>query len=308
LDATADKPRALDPGGVLAAERERQGLGPADIAQRLHMSVEQVEALERGEYAKLPRGTFLRGFVRNYAKVVGVPADGLLASLADAGPCDPAPRIVVPSQNIRFDPLSDRMSSPYMKAGTLAAFVLAIGFGAMYWWLFVRTAPPAVQARKAPEAAAPAPVAASPPAPLPASPPPPVVVAEAQPEPAKPPVIPAPAPEPPKAAATKAPAPEKPAPAPVAVTTAMGGSLVSSESGATLKFRFKGRSWVEIRDARGKVLLTGLNDAGSETAVSGVPPFRVVVGNAPEVQMFYNDREYGLEPYMREAVARLTVE
>jgi len=184
---------------------------------------------------------------------------------------------------------------------------LAIGFGAMYWWLFVRTAPPAVQARKAPEAAAPAPVAASPPAPLPASPPPPVVVAEAQPEPAKPPVIPAPAPEPPKAAATKAPAPEKPAPAPVAVTTAMG-SLVSSESGATLKFRFKGRSWVEIRDARGKVLLTGLNDAGSETAVSGVPPFRVVVGNAPEVQMFYNDREYGLEPYMREAVARLTVE
>lgn len=307
MDATADKPRALDPGGVLAAERERQGLGPADIAQRLHMSVAQVEALERGEYAKLPRGTFLRGFVRNYAKVVGVPADGLLASLADAGPCDPAPRIVVPSQNIRFDPLSDRMSSPYMKAGTLAAFVLAIGFGAMYWWLFVRTAPPAVQARKAPEAAAPAPVAASPPAPLPASPPPPVVVAEAQPEPAKPPVIPAPAPEPPKAAATKAPAPEKPAPAPVAVTTAMG-SLVSSESGATLKFRFKGRSWVEIRDARGKVLLTGLNDAGSETAVSGVPPFRVVVGNAPEVQMFYNDREYGLEPYMREAVARLTVE
>ena len=315
MDATADKPRALDPGGVLAAERERQGLGPADIAQRLHMSVAQVEALERGEYAKLPRGTFLRGFVRNYAKLVGVPADGLLASLADAGPRDPAPRIVVPSQNIRFDPLSDRMSSPYMKAGTLAAFVLAIGFGAMYWWLFVRTAPPAVPARKAPEVAAPAPVAASTPAP------PPPVVAEAQPEPAKPPVIPAPVPEPPKAptakapapvpeppkaAAAKAPAPEKPAPA--AVTTAMAGSLVSGESGATLKLRFKGRSWVEIRDARGKVLLTGLNDAGSETAVSGVPPFKVVVGNAPEVQMFYNDREYGLEPYMREAVARLTVE
>ena len=306
MDATADKPRALNPGGVLAAERERQGLGPADIAQRLHMSVAQVEALERGEYAKLPRGTFLRGFVRNYAKLVGVPADDLLASLADAGPRDPAPRIVVPSQNIRFDPLSERMSSPYMKAGALAALVMAIGFGAMYWWLFVRTAPPAVPARKAPEAA-PAPVAtpATAPVPRPAAPPPPVV-AEARPEPVKTPVIPAPAPEPPKAAAAKAPAAEKRAPDPV--PTAMVGSLVSSESGATLKFRFKGRSWVEIRDARGKVLLTGLNDAGSETAVSGVPPFRVVVGNAPEVKMFYNDREYGLEPYMHEAVARLTVE
>jgi cytoskeleton protein RodZ len=268
------------------------------------MSVAQVEALERGEYAKLPRGPFLRGFVRNYAKIVGVPADDLLASLADAGPRDPAPRIVVPSQNIRFDPLSERMSSPYMKAGALAAFVMAIGFGAMYWWLFVRTAPPAVQAHKAPEAATKAPVAASAPAPRPAAPPP--VVAEETPPPVKPPVVPAATPEPPKPAAAKAPDPEKPAP--VAVPAATVGALVSGEPGPTLKFRFKGRSWVEIRDARGKVLLSGLNDAGSETAVSGVPPFRVVVGNAPEVKMFYNDREYGLEPYMREAVARLTVE
>jgi hypothetical protein len=34
----------------------------------------------------------------------------------------------------------------------------------------------------------------------------------------------------------------------------------------------------------------------------------VVVGNAPEVRLFLNDRELNLEPHMREAVARLTVE
>src|SRR4029079_10288808 len=82
------------PGRTLAAERERQGLGPADIAQRLHMSVSQVEALEADDYSRLPRGPFLRGFVRNYAKALALPADDLLARLAKGGPTDPAPRIV----------------------------------------------------------------------------------------------------------------------------------------------------------------------------------------------------------------------
>ena len=122
MDAVADNAQPRLPGAILAAERERQGLGAADIAQRLHMSVWQVEALEAGNYAKLPRGPFLRGFVRNYAKFLGVPADDLLLRLADAAPRDPAPRIVVPSQNIRFDPLSDRMANPYVKAAGIAAF------------------------------------------------------------------------------------------------------------------------------------------------------------------------------------------
>ena len=62
------------------------------------------------------------------------------------------------------------------------------------------------------------------------------------------------------------------------------------------------------RDARGNVLINGLNEAGSEAEVRGRPPFKVVVGNAPEVRLFLNDRELNLEPHMREAVARLTVE
>jgi cytoskeleton protein RodZ len=66
-------PRTL--GQTLAAERERQGLSRADVAQRLHMSAYQVEALENGDFKRLPQGTFLRGFVRNYAKLLGLAAD-----------------------------------------------------------------------------------------------------------------------------------------------------------------------------------------------------------------------------------------
>src|SRR5207244_3934879 len=125
VEAFADPSHAGSPGQILAAERERQGLGTADIAQRLHMSVSQIEALEAGDYAKLPRGTFLRGFVRNYAKALNVPADGLLAQLTEGRPRDPKPRIVVPSQNIRFDPLAERMGNPYVKAAMLATVAVA---------------------------------------------------------------------------------------------------------------------------------------------------------------------------------------
>ena len=69
----------------------------------------------------------------------------------------------------------------------------------------------------------------------------------------------------------------------------------------TLKFRFKGASWVEIRDARGKVILSKLNPAGSEAEVSGKPPFSVIVGNAPEVELFYNNQGQENSGYMNQS-------
>jgi cytoskeleton protein RodZ len=116
-------------------------------------------------------------------------------------------------------------------------------------------------------------------------------------EPAK--VEPPPRNEPPKAAARIEPPKAEPAKVERVAATA---------SGSTLKFRFAGKSWVEIKDGSGKVLMTGLNDSGSEAEVVGKPPLRVTVGNAPEVRMFVNDREFDLAPHMREAVARFTVE
>ncbi|MGE5616539.1 MAG: RodZ domain-containing protein [Bacillota bacterium] len=322
MDSTANSSAMQRPGEILAAERERQGLAPADIAQRLRLSVWQIEALEAGDYARLPRGPFLRGFVRNYAKVLNLPSDGLSAALDEGGPRDPAPRIVVPSQNIRFDPLSERMSSPYVKAAGLSAIVIVIGFAAMYWWLFVRPTPPAAVAHKSsvPEAK---PKALAPPSIVATSVPPPAIetATPPQPAPAAAPVVP------PKATATNPPAattealvtvvpPSTPA-APVKIApvraapanaTPVAASPVAASSGSKLKFHFSGRSWVEVRDADGKLLLTGNNPGDTDAEVSGKPPFRVVVGNAPEVQMFFNDRAFDLEPHTSNAVARLTVE
>ncbi len=315
MEAHAGIPTSQHPGRILAAERERQGLAAADVAQRLRMSPWQVEALEAEDFARLPTGMFLRGFMRNYAKLLGLAPEAVLANLAQGAPREPAPGIVVPSQNIRFDPLADRISSPYVKAASIATVAIALGFAAMYWWLFIRNAPPPGTARKpAAETVAAAP--AKPPpaetrfvAPAPVAEPPkadPVKAEAPKAEPPKPakaaPRVEPSKPEPPRMEAAKAEPPKAAKPEPGVQRVA------STTAGGTLKLRFKGKSWVEIKDAGGHVILTGINDPGSETEVSGKPPFRVIVGNAPDVQLFVNDREFNLAPHMREAVARFTLE
>lgn len=270
-------------GRILSEERERQGLSRTEVAQRLHMSATQIEAIESGEYSRLPQGPFLRGFVRNYGKLLGVDADTLLSQLAQVAPRNAAPDIVVPSQNIRFDPMGERLASPYVKAGVLAVVVVALAFAAMYWWLFIRPIPSASQAKKAAEKAA-AEAPRGPPQQLAAPP------------------ITAPDPVPPSPAPT---VPEGAEPA------RNGTSKAETPRGAglrTLRLRFRAESWVEVRDAQGTVLFSRLNAPGSAAEVVGRPPLSVVVGNAPEVDVMYEGRDYPLEPHTKVAVARFTLE
>lgn len=268
-------PPPASPGAVLAAERERQGLSRTDVAQRVHMSVSQVEALETGDYGRLPRGTFLRGFVRNYAKSIGMDPEAAARVLAETAPRDPKPGIVVKSQNIRFDPIGERLASPLVRAMAIAAVLLILGFFAMYWWLFIRPTPPAAANRKP-------------------------VVAEAM-----VPIVPVakPAETPPEVA----PEPKVEEQRPKVEERNVDPISILAAGGSVIRFKFRGNSWVEIRDGRGKILLSRINPGGSEAEVVGKPPLSIVVGNAPEVKMYYNDREFDLEPHTRVAVARFTV-
>ena len=308
MEPVDDTAQTAPLGEVLARERERQGLSRSEVAQRLHMSASQVEALEAGQYERLPKGTFLRGFVRNYAKQLSLPADPLLARLQEATPKPPASRIVVPSQNIRFDPMSERLSSPYVRASVLAVVAVALSLAAMYWWINVRQSPPASVTRKSMELGPPQQLAVAPVSAPEAPPPVEAPKVEATPSPALPQgggstslVAPG------AAAAALDRGPMTPAPA-----LPQGGGSTAPVKAARgerkIKFRFKGESWVEIKDAQGRVLISRLNSPGSEAEVAGRPPFTVVVGNAPDVQMLYDDRVFPLEPHTKVAVARFTVE
>jgi cytoskeleton protein RodZ len=324
-------------GETLARSREAQGISRNEVAQRLHMSPTQVEALEAGDYARLPKGTFLRGFVRNYAKLVGLDPESVLPLLAENAPSHPAPGIVVPSQNIRFDPLGQRFASPWVRAGATAVVIVALAFAGMYWWLFMR---PQLQAQRMAQAESqPAASTAPAPASVPSAPEPsvlPPLTVPAQPEPVTAPSssvpppssnaapglsIPSassvpPASQPSTAPANASPASPAPAKAPAAqpatmppVTTPVANTAAAPAKGdRRLHFHFKGESWVEVRDASGRVVFRQLNPAGSEANAFGRPPLQVVVGNANAVELERDGRPYEIEPMPDTDVARFKVE
>jgi len=66
------------------------------------------------------------------------------------------------------------------------------------------------------------------------------------------------------------------------------------------------RSWIDIRD-RSQVLLLGNFAAGSRQSVSGVPPFRVVIGNAKGVKLSYNGKAVDAGRYQSRNIARFNL-
>ncbi|MEE4251033.1 MAG: RodZ domain-containing protein [Alcanivoracaceae bacterium] len=72
-----ERGRLLLPGERLRSGREALGLSEADIAARMHLSVSYIRALEADDYERLPDAAFVRGYIKNYAKLVNLPADEL---------------------------------------------------------------------------------------------------------------------------------------------------------------------------------------------------------------------------------------
>ncbi len=80
-DTTATHP---SPGSVLASARVRSGLTLAEVARRSRVPIEALDALERDEWGRLPAPVYARGFLRLYAREVGVDADPLVRLMDDS--------------------------------------------------------------------------------------------------------------------------------------------------------------------------------------------------------------------------------
>ncbi len=60
-------------------ERKRKGLTLEEVSDATKIRVEFLEAIEKGEYGKLPSASYAYGFVRNYAKFLELPEEKTLA-------------------------------------------------------------------------------------------------------------------------------------------------------------------------------------------------------------------------------------
>ena len=61
-------------GPQLRAAREQLGITTAEAAKRLHMRAMFVDALEREEWGVVGESVYVRGFIRNYARLLGLDA------------------------------------------------------------------------------------------------------------------------------------------------------------------------------------------------------------------------------------------
>jgi len=68
----------LKPGQILKQARERLGLEQKDIASQLNLQVDTIEAVENDAAEKLPASTYVRGYIRSYARIVRLNGDELI--------------------------------------------------------------------------------------------------------------------------------------------------------------------------------------------------------------------------------------
>ena len=269
-------------GQVLRDAREAQGLTLENAAIRLRLMQRQIEAMEVDDFAGLGQPVFARGFVRNYARLLGLAPDPLLARMEGA-PAEPATVSPLPPPSPR-----SWLTSPWLILLLLGVLLAAAVPVALYWWLNSEVeevrpgSAPALQSRPALALGS-----VLTPAPVPA-------LASALPavEPPASPLEPA-VPNVPVAEVTGAEEPAAPA--------------MKAASGV-LHLEFGADSWTEIKDASGKMLSRKLNVAGSSMDVHGTPPFDLVIGNAAQAKLTYNGRPIDLKPYVDVTVARFTLE
>jgi cytoskeleton protein RodZ len=131
-------------GELLSAGREQAGLSIAEVANRLRMSVKQIGALERGDYTAIPSGTFLRGFVRNYAKAVGVDIETALKVLERthtdglAVAASPVVALATFAEPVAFQARGEDLATPKSRAIIAVLLVACLAAVVWYWWEFVR--------------------------------------------------------------------------------------------------------------------------------------------------------------------------
>jgi len=89
-------------GRRLASAREARNLTIAQVADNLHLDDRVVEALERDDRAALPSPIFVKGYLRGYAGMVGLPADELVSEYTDLAGEPPPLTVVRIKQKVPF--------------------------------------------------------------------------------------------------------------------------------------------------------------------------------------------------------------
>jgi cytoskeleton protein RodZ len=131
--------RATTFGMRLKQEREQRGITLDQISQSTKIGTRFLQALEQDHFEQLPGGIFNKGFVRAYARFVGIDEEQVVADFLTATganqpntPADDKP----PAIELPPEPKRDR--APSVPWGILATLLLITAFSFAVWGFYSR--------------------------------------------------------------------------------------------------------------------------------------------------------------------------
>jgi len=272
------------PGARLRTERKRQNLSEQDVSARLHLSMTYLKALEADDYDRLPEPAFVKGYVRNYARLLGLPAEALVqdfqALVQDRGD----DKLVSPVHMVT------RERGPgWLWPAVIIAVAVVIGLG--WWGTRGMGLPDELPGLSAPQTALPAPTGSVD-----------EDAAQQAPLPQEPMNVEAPTEALPEDNGATAPASDAPAAGPTELALNEPAPL------DVLQVSFGGDCWVQVTDASGDEIYQGQQRSGGQLALEGEAPFRVTLGNAAAVTVLqFNGETQSLPTAVPGRVIRITV-
>lgn len=266
------------PGRLVREAREQIKLTLEDLAAQIKLARNTLDAIERDDFAQLNEPVYVRGYYRKLAKVLPVDELDLLSAYERVAghrePPHPSKLILAGDGELG----GGRRISIKL---ALAILVAGLLLGTLAFWGKNRSETalpqsPAVTVLPQTDLSSPA----APNTSLPASAPEAVAPPDAG--AAAPPADAAPLVGEPAAAAETSPTPN-----------------AGAATQGPLQLQFDGTSWTEVKDATGKVLLSGLVEAGNSQTLDGKPPFVVFLGNAPVVRVTFNGQRVDTTAFRR---------
>ncbi|PST90117.1 cytoskeleton protein RodZ [Photobacterium sp. NCIMB 13483] len=306
-DSPQPENAALRPGDMLRQAREQLGYSQLDIANRLRLRLSVINDIESNCFDSEKISTFTRGYVRSYAKYVGLDDVAVVALLDDYGHSKPK------AQEMQsFSRRTNREAHDSRIMGlTWILAVIFVGVTAVWWWQnshLDRDTTPVVdvahvdKVTPATETTTTAAVVTS--SAIDTST---ATVTDGTPSTASAAIT---TPVNPDAVSTPAVITDVAtiAAKPVAATTATVAETTEPEvvtpavtteveAAPALQLAFAADCWVDIRDANGKRLESGIKTAGQTLDINGKAPFRVRLGAPSAVKIELKGQPFDLSRY-----------
>jgi len=291
------------PGKRLQIARESRGLDVAQAAEQLHLSRAIVNALEAEDYDKLPARVFVRGYYKNYARLVDVPETLILKEFDDRcpdGDCGAAPAVVASRAKTEV-----HSSHRLVRLVTWLIIISLVAMLAVWWqgylgWPVKPVEVPQLAERQGAgeqqessvieqddvateemdEDVIPAMAASKPQS---------AEQSRASFESAKPDTVEAglPVVEP------------KPVQAPIVAE-------ISVPVKPELTVMFSGECWVDIRDSTRQFKLFGKMNNGDMRKLGGEPPYKMIFGNYPAAKLLVDGKSFDLSAHANGNTAKFT--